>query len=47
MTVLLAICVGLLGLSEALAYVPSIKANSAFQMIVNVIGMIKTALLPK
>jgi len=47
MTTILAICVGLLGLSEALAYVPAIKANSAFQMIVNVVKMIKDALIKK
>lgn len=36
-TLLMAIVVALLAISEVLAFIPSIKANSVFQLIVNFI----------
>ncbi|CAK0739663.1 hypothetical protein CCP2SC5_1020024 [Azospirillaceae bacterium] len=37
----------LFGLSEVLALIPSIKANSIFQLIVNVLKALKDAVSPK
>jgi hypothetical protein len=37
----------LLGISEALAHIPSVKSNSVFQMVVNMMKKIKEVMSPK
>jgi hypothetical protein len=40
------ILIALLAVSEALALVPGVKANSIFQLVVNVLRTIKEKLIP-
>ncbi len=47
MEMALAIVVALLAISEAVAYIPAVKANSVFQIIVNTTKTIKDFLTKK
>lgn len=47
MEIALAVVLGLLALSEALAYIPFIKSNGIFQAIFNFLKMVKDFLSKK
>jgi len=47
METLLIILTCLLGISEGLALIPSVKSNGVFDMIIKVMGMVKNAISNK